>query len=286
MAHAIRPHARILPTLAACLFALYALVPIAYLLFSTTKTNGELFATFALWFGSHLNLSENLHELLTARDGVFLVWMRNSFTYAIVASLGAAFFSALAAYAFSKYRFPGSRILYAVTLGAVMVPPTAIVLPTFLLLSSWGMVGTAASVILPQIPFPLGVYLLKAFIDDAVPDELIEAARMDGAGEITIFTTIALRLVAPALITVFLLGFVSSWNNFFLPLVMINSPEAMPLTVGLAGWFQQANMGSVSEVRMPVVFAAALVGTLPVLIVFLLLQRFWQGGLASGAVKG
>src|SRR5262249_29704591 len=138
----------------------------------------------------------------------------------------------------------------------------------------------------PQIPFPLGVYLLKAFIDDAVPDELIEAARIDGAGEITIFTTIALRLIAPALITVFLLGFVSSWNNFFLPLVMINSPEAMPLTVGLAGWFQQANMGSVSEVRMPVVFAAALVGTLPVLIVFLLLQRFWQGGLASGAVKG
>src|SRR5262245_29565103 len=111
-----------------------------------------------------------------------------------------------------------------------MVPPTAIVLPTFLLLSSWGMVGTAASVILPQIPFPLGVYLLKAFIDDAVPDELIEAARTDGAGEITIFTTIALRLIAPALITVFLLGFVSSWNNFFLPLVMINSPEAMPLT--------------------------------------------------------
>ena len=98
--------------------------------------------------------------------------------------------------------------------------------------------------------------------------------------------SIVFRLIAPAFITVFLLAFVSSWNNFFLPLVMINSPDAMPLTVGLAGWFQQANMGSVSEVRMPVVFAGALAGTLPVLIVFLLLQRFWQGGLASGAVKG
>ena len=191
----------------------------------------------------------------------------------------------LAGYAFAKYDFFGKRFLYALVLGAVMIPQTALVIPLFLLLSEVGLLNTPWAVILPSLVFPIGVFLMRAYIDDGVSDEIIDAGRMDGAGEIYIFLFLVFRLIMPAFTTVLVLAFVASWNNYFLPLVVLNSSEHFPVTVGLAQWFAAATAGSGGEVLFTVVCAGALVSIIPVIIAFLLVQRFWQGGLSAGSVK-
>lgn len=216
---------------------------------------------------------------------MFLLWLRNSVVYALVSGVGAAAICTAAGYALSKFRFPGRRVMHAAILGAVMVPNTALVIPLFLLFATLGITDTWGAVILPSLVFPLGVYLMKVYIDQAVPDELLDAARMDGASEAGIFVTVVVRLAMPGIVTVLLLAFTTTWNNYFLPLVMLSSPELMPMTVGLAQWNALASAGSGGQALFSIVIAGALVGVLPVVAMFVLLQRFWQGGLASGSVK-
>ncbi|ROU00166.1 carbohydrate ABC transporter permease [Histidinibacterium lentulum] len=267
------------------LFLLYSLLPLYYLAVSATKTNTQLFSSFGLWFAEDLNLGANLRALFGHDDGVFLLWMRNSVVYALASGFGAAAICTAAGYALSKFRFPGRRVMYAAILGAVMVPNTALVIPLFLLFANLGITDTWGAVILPSVVFPLGVYLMKVYIDQAVPDELLDAARIDGASEAGIFASIVVRLAMPGIVTVLLLAFTTTWNNYFLPLVMLSSPELMPMTVGLAQWNALASAGSGGQALFSIVIAGALVGVLPVIAMFLLLQRFWQGGLATGSVK-
>lgn len=267
------------------LFLLYSMLPLYYLAVSATKTNTQLFSSFGLWFAEDLNLGANLRALFGREDGVFLLWLRNSAVYALVSGLGAAAICTAAGYALSKFHFPGRRMMYAAILGAVMVPNTALVIPLFLLFANLGLTDTWISVILPSIVFPLGVYLMKVYIDQAVPDELLDAARIDGASEALIFLTVVVRLAMPGIVTVLLLAFTTTWNNYFLPLVMLSSPDLMPMTVGLAQWNALASAGSGGQALFSIVIAGALVGVLPVIAMFLLLQRFWQGGLATGSVK-
>lgn len=267
-------------------FCVYALMPIVYLVMAATKTSTDIYATFGLWFGRENAFWTNMVNLFVARDGIYLRWLANSLYYALTVCILATAFSTMAAYAFSKFAFPGRKVLYAITLGAVMVPATVTVMPLYLLMADIGLIGSSLSIILPQLAFPLGVFLMKAYIDEAISDELIDAARIDGAGEGRIFLSIVLRLIVPGMVTVLLLTFVASWNNFFLPLVMVADSAQMPVTVGLAGWFQQANTGGqTAEVSVPTVFAGAIIGTLPMIALFLFMQRFWQGGLGAGGVK-
>ncbi len=190
----------------------------------------------------------------------------------------------LAGYAFSKYDFLGKRPLYALVLGAVMIPQTALVIPLFLLLGEVGLLNTPWAVILPSLVFPIGVFLMRAYID-GISNEIIDAGRMDGAGEIYIFVFLVFRLIMPAFTTVLVLAFVASWNNYFLPLVVLNSSEHFPVTVGLAQWYAAATAGSGGEVLFTVVAAGSVVSIIPVIVAFLLIQRFWQGGLSAGSVK-
>lgn len=276
---------RTLAMAAVLLFLLYTLLPLWYLLVSATKTNQQLFSSFGLWFGGDLNLWENLAALFARDDGIFLRWMLNSALYSVLAGVGAAAVATMAGYALSKFRFRGRDATFAVIIGSVMVPNTVLVIPLFLLFAGVGLTDTWAAVVLPSTVFPLGVYLMKVYIDGAVPDELLDAARMDGASEASIFLTVVLRLASPGIVTVLLLGATSTWNNYFLPLVMLTRGEALPVTVGLAQWFDLASAGSGGQALFSIVITGALVGVLPVVALFLALQRFWQGGLASGAVK-
>jgi multiple sugar transport system permease protein len=166
-----------------------------------------------------------------------------------------------------------------------MVPRTALVIPVFLLLSNIGLVDTPLAVILPSLVFPLGVYLMRVYVEQSVPDDLLDAARIDGAGEIRIFASVVFRIIAPAFVTVLLLSFVQTWNNYFLPLVVLSTPRLFPLTVGLASWYQQASAGSGAQALFSLVMTGALVSIIPVTIAFLFLQRFWQDGLTTGGVK-
>jgi multiple sugar transport system permease protein len=266
------------------LFVIYSIAPVFYLVVAATKSNNDLFTTFGFWF-ANFALVENIREVFSYQNGIFTTWLVNSFLYSSIIAVGAALLSTLAAYAFSKYEFAGKRALFAIVLGAVMIPQTALVIPLFLMLTRIGLVDTMWAVILPSCVSPFGVFLMKSYIDESVPDELIQAARVDGAGEFRIFSLIAFRLMAPGFATVVLLNFVWSWNNYFLPLVVLSSSKNLPVTVGLSNWFNTAMAASGGAILFSIVLMGALISIVPVIVLFLFMQRYWQGGLAAGAVK-
>jgi len=268
------------------LCVLYFVLPIWWLFVSSTKDNSSLFATFGLWFGGDFSLWENLQTLFTVRDGIFLRWMVNTLVYSVSAALGATLLATMAGYAFAKYDFPGKKLLFSATLGAVMIPLTALALPTYLLFSQAGLTDTPWAVIIPSLVSPFGVYLMRVYAADAIDDSLLEAARVDGAGEFRIFRQVGLRLLGPGLVTVFLFSLVATWNNYFLPLIMLNSSDLYPITVGLAQLQSAASAGGGSQALFSTVITGSFVSILPLVVAFLFLQRYWQSGLASGGVKG
>jgi multiple sugar transport system permease protein len=265
----------------------YFLVPLFWLLVSSTKSTQDLFTTFGLWFSHSPRLFANIRETLTHDDGVFLHWLLNTVMYAVVSAVGAALVAAAGGYGFAKFRFRGDRAAFNLVLGAIMVPTTALAIPTYLLFAKVGLTNTPWAVILPSLVSPFGLYLMRIYAQDAVPDSLIEAARIDGAGELQIFVRIALRLLAPGLVTVVLFTLVATWNNYFLPLIMLNDPRLYPVTVGLASWAAQAvGGGSGANTNMlALVVTGSLLSVVPLMVAFLLLQRYWQSGLATGGVK-
>lgn len=281
-----RRRSRIILTLLLSMFLVYSLAPLVYLVISATKTNGDLFATFGFGFGTEFNLWQNISDLFSRDNGIFSRWMFNSVLYATVSGVGAALLATAAGYAFAKFKFRGQNVIFSLVLGAVFVPQTALVVPIFLLLALSGLSDNPLGVILPSMISPIGVYLMRVYIEQGVDDGLLDAARIDGAGEFLIFRAIVLRLVAPGMVTVALLSFVGTWNNYFLPLIVLRSQEYQPITVGLATWYQLAQQGGGGgQVLFSIIITGALVSIIPVIVVFLLLQRFWQGGLTAGAVK-
>jgi multiple sugar transport system permease protein len=263
------------------LLAIYFLLPIYFLVVAATKPQGDLASTFGLAF-SHFNLFQNLGTLFGQSNGIFAVWALNSVLYAVLGAAVGTLISALCGYALAKFRFRGREFLFSVILGGVLVPTTALALPLFLLFSAAGLVNTYLAVFLPSIVSPFGVYLSRIFASAAVPDEILESARLDGAREFRTFFSVAFKLMTPSLVTVFLFQFVGIWNNFFLPMVMLQKESLFPITLGLYEWNGQT-------ARIPLlqesVITGALVSIVPVIIVFILLQRFWRTGLAAGAVK-
>jgi len=281
-----RRRSRIMLTLLLSVFLLYSFVPLVYLILSATKSNNDLFTTFGFGFGTEFNLWQNLSELLARDNGIFMRWMFNSVLYSTLAGVGAAIFATAAGYAFAKFKFRGRNLTFGLVLGAVFVPQTALVVPIFLLLALSGLSDNPLGVILPSMISPIGVYLMRVYIEQGVDDDLLDAARVDGAGEFLIFRSVVLRLVAPGMVTVALLSFVGTWNNYFLPLIVLRSQEYQPITVGLSTWYQLAQQGGGGgQVLFSIVITGALVSIIPVIVVFLLLQRFWQGGLTAGAIK-
>lgn len=263
----------------------YFITPLWWLMVAATKSNSGLFAGKPLWFGDNFNLIENIQGLFAQQNGVFWRWMANSFLYAITGGVGATVLAVLAGYGFAKYRFRGRGAYFSMLLGAVMVPLTALVIPTFVLMSQFGMVNTIWAVILPSLLSPLGVYLVRVYAQDAVPDELLDAGRVDGAGELRLFFQVALPLLRPAAITVLLLSVVATWNNFFLPLAMIQDPELLPVTVGLNNWQALSNAGAGGEQVWNLIVTGALISIIPLIAAFLSMQRYWQSGLSLGAIK-
>ena len=266
-------------------FTVYCLLPLWWVITTMFKDNGQLFSTFGLWFATPSHFLENLSTVFTRQDGIFTRWLLNSFLYAGATALGSMLVSAMAGYAFSKFDFRGRNALFAVILATIMVPATALVLPIFLLMQQIGLINTYWAVILPGLVNPFGLYLMRLFWDAGFPKELMEAARIDGAGEWTIFQRLGLPLVRGGLVTVGLFSFVAAWNNFFLPLVAVSRDNLFPLTLGLSVW-NQTSSSSGQEPIYTVIVLGALVSILPLIIAFLALGRYWTGGLASGAVKG
>ena len=260
---------------------LYFLTPIWWLFVASTKTRGQFTTTAPLWFAD-FNLFENIQALFDYRNAVFLRWLLNSALYAGLGAALATLFAAMMGYAIAKYTFWGRNALFNVILGGVLVPATALALPLFLLFSQIGATNTYWAVFLPSLVSPFGVYLSRIYAAASVPDEIIEAARIDGAGEVKTFFTVSTRMMAPALVTIFLFQFVAIWNNFFLPLIMLRDEALFPVTLGLYVWNTQVSQ--IPDIRALVIIGS-LLSIIPLIITFLGLQRFWQSGLANGGLK-
>ena len=262
--------------------ALYFLVPVYWVVVAATKTSGDLFATNGFLFAPHFVLWDNLANVLAYGDGIFVRWFLNSILYAGVGALAATYFAAAGGYALAKYNFRGNSLIFGLILGGVLVPGTATALPLFLFFSQLGIANTYWSVLLPSLVSPFGLFLCRVYAQATVDPALLEAARIDGAGELRIFHSVGLRVLTPALVTVFLFQLVGIWNNYFLPLVMLSDSKLFPITVGLNNWLSQAD-------RLPEFYqlttGGVLLSVIPLAIAMIVLQRFWRGGLTEGAVK-
>jgi multiple sugar transport system permease protein len=262
--------------------ALYFLVPVYWVVVAATKTSGDLFATNGFLFAPHFVLWDNLANVLAYGDGIFVRWFLNSILYAGVGALAATYFAAAGGYALAKYNFRGNSFIFGLILGGVLVPGTATALPLFLFFSQLGIANTYWSVLLPSLVSPFGLFLCRVYAQATVDPALLEAARIDGAGELRIFHSVGLRVLTPALVTVFLFQLVGIWNNYFLPLVMLSDSKLFPITVGLNNWLSQAD-------RLPEFYqlttGGVLLSVIPLAIAMIVLQRFWRGGLTEGAVK-
>ncbi len=266
----------------------YFLIPVWWLVVASTKDAQGLFGgtSGALWFDKRFNLWNNLRDLFTYNNGEYLRWLGNSLLYALSGGLGATVISVLAGYGFAKYRFRGRNFMFALLLGSVMVPLTALVIPTFVLLSNLQLTDTIWAVILPSLLSPFGVYLMRVYTATSVPDELLDAARVDGAGEFRTFFQVALPLMRPAVVTVLLLSVVGTWNNYFLPLTMLSSSKLFPVTVGIGLWEQLASSNNGGGTSLwSLIIVGSLVSIIPLIIAFLSLQKYWRGGLAIGSLK-
>ncbi|MFH8370922.1 carbohydrate ABC transporter permease [Streptomyces sp. NPDC018031] len=279
-----RPRRSIALTLLTGLVVIYTLLPLAWLLMSATKTQSGLQSSFGLWLDGDFALWSNITETLTYHDGVYLRWLLNTLLYVVAGAGGATFLAVLGGYALARFDFPGKRGVFAVVIGAVAVPGTALAIPTFLMFSKMGLTDTPWAVIIPSLISPFGLYLMWVFASEAIPTELMEAARIDGAGELRTFFQVCLPLLAPGIVTVLLFSVVATWNNYFLPLIMLKDPDWYPLTLGLDAWNAQASTAG-GEAVPHLVLTGSLLTIVPLIAAFLLLQRYWQSGLAAGSVK-
>jgi len=280
---------RFFPVVVLSVAVIYFVIPLAWLVISSTKSNADLFSTFGLAFSDSNAFVENVVEVFTASNGVFLLWLRNTIFYSTASAVGSALLAAAAGYALARFQFRGRTVLLAAILVTVAVPITILIVPLFLMLSAMGLTNTPWAVILPSMVNPFGVYLMWIFANETLPAELIEAARVDGAGEILIFARVALPLLAPGFVTVLLFSFVGTWNNYFLPLLAFSEQDLFPLTVGLAQWNSQASAattGGAINATFGMVITGSLMAVIPLIAAFMFLQRYWQQGLTLGSVKG
>jgi multiple sugar transport system permease protein len=260
--------------------ALYCLIPVIWVLMAASKNTNELFSTFTYAPSTHL--FSNIADLSAYRNGLFWRWMMNTALYAGVGAALSTMVSAMAGYAMAKYRFRGRAALFNILLAGVLVPSVILAVPQYLLFAKLDLTNTYWSVLLPSIISPYGIYLARIYVSAAVPDEVIEAARTDGAQEGRLFRSIVVPMMLPGLVTIFLFQFVAIWNNFMLPYVMLGDDRLFPVTVGLSSLLHQ---GASGPAMYAYVITGALLSILPLLALFLLLQRFWQVDLAAGAVK-
>lgn len=270
----------VLPTAILLLGTLYCLIPLVWVVMASTKSGSELFTTFTLLPGQ--GLFDNVAELTAYRDGLYWQWMLNSALYAGLGALLSALLSCLTGFALAKYRFPGRTAMFNVLLAGVLVPPVMLALPQFLIFAEVGMTDTYLSVLLPSIVSPFGIYLGRVYAAASVPDSLLEAARTEGASEMRVFGSVALPIMLPGLVTVFLFQFVAIWNNFLLPFILLSDDQKFPVTVGL---YTLLNQGASQPALYTLVVTGSLLSVVPLIALFLSLQRFWRIDLLSGAVK-
>jgi multiple sugar transport system permease protein len=274
-------------------FAIFFIAPVLWLILAPTKSDNALVTSSPFSFGSLHNVALAWSHLNSFSDHIYLRWLGNTVYYALTATAITLAVSVPAGYGLALGRFPGRKLILSLTLIAMIMPAAALVLPIFLELNSLHLIGRTASVILPFAFFPFGVYLSYIYYLTALPPGLLDAARVDGCGELQTFLRVALPLAKPIVALVFFFSFVADWNNFFLPYVVLADSNQYPISVGLSNLlsstpsFNPAAGGGGQSVNIfrPELALATLLAVVPVAIVFLVSQRHLVAGLTGGAVK-
>jgi multiple sugar transport system permease protein len=250
--------------------------PFVWMLVSSFKPEAEVRAVPPTWWPQEVT-TENYDTLFTTLD--FPTYFLNSAIVAIAVALGNVVFCSMLGYALAKLEFPGKRALFVLVLGTLMVPGVVTFVPLFVLTTNLGLTNTLPGMILPFLAGPFGVFLMRQYVL-GLPDELIQAARVDGAGELTIFARVIMPLCGPALATLGVLTFLTSWNNFLWPLVVATSEDKYTLPVALALYSVGQN-----ATEYGLLLAGSVVVVVPVLVVFLVLQRHIVQGTAMTGIK-
>jgi multiple sugar transport system permease protein len=211
----------------------------------------------------------------------FGAWYINSIVIALVGTVAVLFFSSLAGFAFAKYEFRGRTLMFALLIGSTMIPFQLILIPLFIETSRMGMIDSYAGLIIPFMAPALGIFLMKQFMA-AIPNELLDAARIDGSTEFGIYWRVVMPLLKPAVGTLGIITFLGSWNSFVWPLVILRSEAKMTLPIGLAALMENVP-GKGRDFGM--IMAASALVSVPVIVAFLLMQRQFISGLLSGSVK-
>jgi multiple sugar transport system permease protein len=268
---------------------IYSAGPIWWLIVASTKGQSDLYASTgfeSLWF-AEFNLWDNLQQIFVYDDGYYLRWMLNSVLYAGVGSFVAMLISLGAGYGLARYEFWGKKAVFGAVVASFLLPTALLTIPLYLQFSSWGLVGTPWAVLIPSFISPFSVYLAKVYIEGAIPPELLEAARIDGAGEIRIFFQVVIRLMTTGAATILLLAFVGNWNSFFTPLTMLGASgkENWPLALGLYAWSGKRTLAGETIDGTSMLILGSLLAIIPLAIFMVAMQRFWKTGVTLGAVK-
>ncbi|NYD68272.1 carbohydrate ABC transporter permease [Agromyces atrinae] len=270
-------------------FVLFFAVPIVWLLLAPTKTSGELLLSAPFSMGTVDTLASNWQALTAFQGGIIWTWLGNSVLYSGAALVITLAVSIPAGYALALTEFRFRKALLMLTLVVMLIPNTALVLPIFLELSAVRLIGNPLAVILPFSFFPFGVYLAYIYFSTSVSKDLLNAARIDGAGELRVFLKIAMPLATPVIALVGFFNLVGNWNNYFLPFVTAPGRKS-PIQVGLVELlsnvplFNPTSSASVT-ISLPVLALATIVSVAPVLVIFLFSQRFLVSGMTAGGTK-
>lgn len=274
---------RVIPNLVLLVGIVYALYPVVWIGIASTKTQGELYSTSSLTPSFSGGLQQNLGNLFGWEGGAFLTWTANSLLFAGGGAVLSTLIAAAAGFALAKYRYRGRTVAMLLLVSGILIPGVMLAVPQYLLFASLNLSGSYLSVLIPCLVNPLGIFLAMVYADAAVPDEMIEAGRLDGANEYRIFARLALLPMLPGLVTVFLLQFVFIWNNYLLPYIMLTDSSKFPITVGLS---LLVTRGPTEPAYNNLAIVGSFVSAVPLIALFIVLQRFWRLDLLSGSLKG
>jgi multiple sugar transport system permease protein len=268
----------------------FFVLPVGWLLLAPSKTAGQIVHDNPLSFGSFGQIGTAWRHLFAFQNGVVLTWLRNSAIYAGGSLVLTLVTSVPAGYALALTRFKGRKTLLMVTLVTMIMPNATLVLPVFLELNKFHLIGTVWSVILPFSFYPFGVYLVYIYFATSLPRDILAAARIDGCTERQIFTRIALPLAKPVVGLVAFFSFVGNWNNFFLPYLVLPNSDQFPIQVGLNQLLSSTPSfnpvaGAGLNITIPELSLAIIIAILPVLVLFLFSQRTLVSGMLAGSTK-
>lgn len=257
------------------ILAIASILPLIWLITNSFKPSADIYKMPPDLIPKNLYLG-NYTELFHNQPA--LRWMFNSFFVSFTTTLFTVIFSALAAYAFAKLKFKGSKIIYTMFIASLMIPKETFIIPLFKIVVALNWIDTYQALIIPNLAACFGVFMLKGFFE-SVPNAIRESAKIDGASEITIFFKLMLPIAKPGIGALFILNFVTIWNDYLWQLLMARSKNMNTLTVGIAGLMQDINPNLGLKV------AGAAVGALPMILIFILFQRYFTKGISAGAVK-